>query len=271
VRWEAEAARLGHPSFASEGIMQVRSLLGAAGLFGLLICHDAAGGIVGPSRPSRLVTVQANAPCPGLGGSLSFNATVLSDGSTQPFSIPPGEVLVITALDWYIAGAAPLSNLLTAVEIVSPPPAGTSDPFVSVGAMDSSGNGGMTAVLPNGLVVKSGTPLCFGAEFTPLTAASPPPMPVCSGCARVELHGYLTADRERWTANPYLRSGRGGMRAVRVSAHRAGRRKQWQNGSNRPRTTRGKSLHRRRYGRCGELCLSLRSSVRCRRRPDPCW
>jgi hypothetical protein len=147
VRWEAEAARLGHPSFASEGIMQVRSLLGAAGLFGLLICHDAAGGIVGPSRPSRLVTVQANAPCPGLGGSLSFNATVLSDGSTQPFSIPPGEVLVITALDWYIAGAAPLSHPLTAVEIVNSPPAGTSDPFVSVGSMDSSGNGGMTAVL----------------------------------------------------------------------------------------------------------------------------
>ncbi len=62
---------------------------------------------VGPKRASEIVDLSASpaASCPFLGpNSVVFDTRVLSNGSTLPFAIPPGRVLVVTAVTLTGAG-----------------------------------------------------------------------------------------------------------------------------------------------------------------------
>ena len=70
----------------------------------MLIVSNGVSAAVVPEKPSDLVTLQAQGFCPE--GGFDMKLRVLPDGSDQPFSIPPGRVLVIT--DWQWGNTVPL-------------------------------------------------------------------------------------------------------------------------------------------------------------------
>lgn len=64
------------------------------------IAGVAVASEVGPKRASEIVDLAATpgVPCDFLGpNSIVFNARVLSNGTTVPFTIPPGRVFIVTA------------------------------------------------------------------------------------------------------------------------------------------------------------------------------
>lgn len=65
----------------------------------LLVSH-AGYAAVEPQNPSDLVTLIPSGMCPQGGSDMSFR--VLSDASIIPFSIPEGQVFVITSWQWGI-------------------------------------------------------------------------------------------------------------------------------------------------------------------------
>jgi hypothetical protein len=79
----------------------------------LLVC--VLGGVahadgLGPKRASEIVDLTAvpNTPCPFLGlNSIVFNTRVLANGATQGFTLPAGQVLVVTGVTLTGAGATP--------------------------------------------------------------------------------------------------------------------------------------------------------------------
>jgi len=72
-----------------------------------LASTPATAAALAPSKPSQLVDVQANGSCPFTFTTDLFNTLVKGDGTTAPFSIPAGEVLVITDLTVYANGKTP--------------------------------------------------------------------------------------------------------------------------------------------------------------------
>src|SRR5262249_40899143 len=74
-----------------------------------LASTPASAAALAPSKPSQLVGVAADGNCmPALGMSTDlFNTLLRGDGTTEPFSIPAGEVLVITDLTVFSNGLTP--------------------------------------------------------------------------------------------------------------------------------------------------------------------
>lgn len=57
-------------------------------------------------KPSQLVTLEANDQCDSNRGQI-YNLRVLPDGSTAPFTIPEGKVLVVTRWMFRFGGGTP--------------------------------------------------------------------------------------------------------------------------------------------------------------------
>ena len=137
-----------------------------------------------PSKPSQLVTVAAEGSCTALGLTTDrFDTLVKDDGTTAPFSIPAGQVLVITDLTVFAPGKTAGGTVQVQVVVGT---AATSH-FAIVTAnvtANASGGVGFAATFPTGIVVKSGASICPVAfDGTSNVAAGG------------SLHGFLTKDK----------------------------------------------------------------------------
>ena len=135
-----------------------RSALVALG-FLLSTCLSAAEALE-PAKASELVTATASGSttCP------IFDRRVLSTGVTQNnFSIPSGFVLVITAFEWQVSGAAAGEGTVALkVETTST----SATVATSTARIDAAGNGGANVQFPNGIAVKRGRMICLDPAFT---------------------------------------------------------------------------------------------------------
>src|SRR5262249_15645426 len=113
-----------------------------------------------PSKPSQLVAVGAFGLCTSLGLSTDlFTTRVNGDGTQVPFSIPAGEVLVIT--DLTVFGNGKTAGGMVFVELIVGTTASSKTSILGANVTaDASGAFGFSATFPTGIVVKSGTSIC---------------------------------------------------------------------------------------------------------------
>jgi hypothetical protein len=133
-----------------------------------------------------LVAVAALGSCTSLGLTTDlFNTRVNGDGTTAPFSIPAGQVLVITDLTVFATGKTAGGTVQAQVVVGT---AATSHFSIVSGNVTANASGGVgfTATFPTGIVVKSGTTIC------PEAIDFGNPTNVAAGG---ELHGFLTKDK----------------------------------------------------------------------------
>jgi len=133
--------------------------------------------MLAPSKPSQmvLVTVGPAAGCPQ--GAENLTEQIFPDGTRGPFSIPSGQVLVITEVEWSVAAAPANVYAGTAIYLASH----RDGPLWSDEALtDGNGFVGTSSLVPSA-IVKSGDTLC--RTSSPGTGLG------------LMLRGFLTKDR----------------------------------------------------------------------------
>lgn len=134
---------------------------------------------------SGLVTLIADSStpvCPATSVPHTFGDRLLPNGTRVPFTIPAGQVLVITSYDWVIEGSTQINGTVwTTVALFD----GTSyvSALSSGAAADSIGRAAGNTAVPNGVVVKPGTVMCFNF----VGGADPPSF--------ARIHGFFADDR----------------------------------------------------------------------------
>jgi hypothetical protein len=164
--------------------MKIRSFL--TSLILLAIAGLAWAGDLAPKKASDIVVLDATLgfvdpqpPCPA--GSRFINTRTLSDDSVEPFSIPEGQVLVITSADFYAEQGVPDRNY--EFQIFATGPGG---PLVAAnGKADASGQVVAAITIPSGVVIKSGVDLCASAG-----SLAVPNIP-----SFVRVHGFFAKDK----------------------------------------------------------------------------
>jgi hypothetical protein len=141
-----------------------------------------------PTKPSQVVTLQS---LPGLSGTcpkgdVAVDRQIAGDGTLMPFTgAPPGQVLVITGLDW-ATGSGSLSGQAITVTLQLDPGNGGLTQAVFADQTTTSVSveheAGRSLVVSN-VVVKPG--ICLGVRVS-----NTPP-----GLGFAIVHGYLTKDK----------------------------------------------------------------------------
>jgi hypothetical protein len=154
------------------------TLLTLTATVALMLAGPAWAGTVGAKKPSDEVTLKTGAPCPGFNG-LTFDTRLNADGTTSPFTIPAGQVLILDHLSWLTNNAGAAGG----IEAVDLYLSGSSEILWSVYSVRTTdlyaaGN----PPLPH-IPIKSGSTLCIRPEFTSLNAPY------------VHVHGFLTKDK----------------------------------------------------------------------------
>jgi hypothetical protein len=140
----------------------MRTLLGAL-LSAILVTSAHATGVE-PKKPSQLVQIQYNTSSPTLcpNGHLALDQLVAADGTVSPFTIPDGQVLVITEARLgqgiHIAGRP----VLVLLERSSA--AGTNIIAAEAAVDDAAGLHTSVFTFPTGAIVKAGTNICIFAK-----------------------------------------------------------------------------------------------------------
>jgi len=168
---------------------RILSALGLAALC-LALASVAVAANVAPSKASQIVTINSGPLCPD-GVSVEFNQLQSADGQASLFSIPAGQVLVITSVSLSATAINLASDHFITLYLFRQPsnsPFGTELAFEST-LSDASGFGvaRFRTNLSPGAVVKSGVKVCLRAQD--VTASSPAFGP--SGT----IYGFLAPDR----------------------------------------------------------------------------
>jgi hypothetical protein len=129
----------------------------------LLLCVSwatVAGAVLAPAKPSQMVLITAatqTVACPPEpGGTEDLTEQIFPDGTRGPFSIPPGQVLVVTEVEWSAGAATPGVYVGVGLFLSSAP----NSPLWSDAALaDSTGFAAKSSPVPNA-VIKSGGTLC---------------------------------------------------------------------------------------------------------------
>lgn len=101
-----------------------------------------------------------NRGCPATSVPHTFGDRLLPNGTRVPFTIPAGQVLVITSYDWVIEGSTQINGTVwTTVALFDG--TGNVSALSSGAAADSIGRAAGNTAVPNGVVVKPGTAMCF--------------------------------------------------------------------------------------------------------------
>lgn len=155
----------------------------------LAIASVARSGALEPTKPSQMVVLTYSDFCTETTSLANIIDTqILPNGTTQPFTIPAGQVLVVTGFDW---------SAYRCPALAAP---GTVDVYMFLGATgrvvfndtavigagtpptSSCSTGGKASVVPN-LIVKPGVELCAGFDNQTF------------GGAPAIVHGFLTKDK----------------------------------------------------------------------------
>jgi 5'(3')-deoxyribonucleotidase len=107
--------------------------------------------------------------CPATTVPHVFSDRLLLDGTRMPFTIPSGQVLVVTSFDWVVEGSSQANNTVwTAVTLIG---AGKNNALFSGAMADSIGRAAGATTIPEGVVVQPGTVMCLdfvgGAQPVP--------------------------------------------------------------------------------------------------------
>ena len=147
---------------------------------------DAAhAGPLAPTKPTQAITVLAqttSAVCPPGGPGKSVDIKQNPDGSTEPFTIPPKTVFVVTRVDATLSGT-PSRTLVGGLYIFGAGPAPSFVTFVPL-PTDADGHATGTVTIPSGVPVKPGATLCF----------LPTPTESVSSAAAI-VHGFFAKDK----------------------------------------------------------------------------
>ena len=151
-------------------------------------CVTPGAQSLGPRTASDLVTLLGGAPATGgcTGAERPVDRRTLGDGSTGPFAVPAGKVLVLTGVEWVSTGTGTGRSVV--LTVLHRTPLGAQALFTSHAVSTPTGTGyaGEQSVIP-GVVVKPGVPLCVTQHIDNQPAAGSLP-------GSVILHGFLTDD-----------------------------------------------------------------------------
>jgi hypothetical protein len=135
-----------------------------------------------PTLPSQTVMLTtAGSPSCGPAEETALANRVLPDGTRVPFTLPAGQVLVVTGMAWNIFGQTP--NQLKVVSVGAKPNANViALKFVTAALADGTGRATGSVLVPN-VVVRSapGLPICAGGISTQSSGG-------------VFVYGFLTTD-----------------------------------------------------------------------------
>lgn len=142
--------------------------------------ESATSGPVAPTKPSQLVTLRNSSgnDCPFNGQAV--DRQILPDGTLQPFTIPPKQVLVVTEINWGVVFGPASQSAIVAVSVQGPSAMPSNAFFVDVVPTDSAGAAGRTSQVANA-IVRSGHTLCVDS--------------VTDGTMTMNVRGFLTKDR----------------------------------------------------------------------------
>jgi len=130
----------------------------------VLLAPVPALGLLGPTKGSQLVTLEASAPCPytARANARVLNTVVGPDGSTQPLVIPPKRLLVLTDASLSAANQ-PAGDVMAFQLLVGAP--GTTGELVDFRFEDVRSSGIATIAFPesNGIPVRAGSVVCVDA------------------------------------------------------------------------------------------------------------
>lgn len=114
---------------------------------------------------------------------LDFGVRNLPDGTNAPFSSPPpGEVLVVTDVDWQINSGTANSRYTLVFYVVNTSTFDNQRVFESTIQLNSSGSGGTTTSTGAGVVVSSATRICVDSNQS-------------GNIEHILLRGYLAKDK----------------------------------------------------------------------------
>src|SRR5262245_17279221 len=143
----------------------------------------ARGGVVAPSKPSEIAVLdvtQAVTPACTAILARTIDTAYRSTGAVEPFSVPDGQVFVITTADFYSElGLPDRAYELQLVRV------GTGFILNGNARSDSTGQVIGAVTVPSGVVVKPGSVLC--ARISSQTSATFP--------SYARLHGFFTKDK----------------------------------------------------------------------------
>ena len=151
-------------------------------------CVTPGARSLGPRTASDLVTLLGGAPATGgcTGAERPIDRRTLADGSTGPFTIPAGKVLVLTGVEWFSTGTGTGRSVL--LTVLHRTPLGAQTLFTSHALSTPAGAGyaGEQSAIPR-VVVKPGVPLCVTQYIDNEPDGGSLP-------GAVILHGFLTDD-----------------------------------------------------------------------------
>ena len=126
----------------------------------LMSTVNVASAQIKASQRVTLIADSSTPICPRTSVPHTFSDRLLPDGTRQPFTIPNGEVLVITSFDWVVEGSTQAdNNVWTAVALIGTTTSNLA--ILSGGTADSIGRASGHTDVPDGVVVKAGTALCL--------------------------------------------------------------------------------------------------------------
>jgi hypothetical protein len=147
-----------------EAIMKRISMLAGAIVLVLVALESASAGVLGPAKPSDLVTISTiydvhACAGGGLPNARSIGSRLLSDGSIAVFTVPAKQVFVIISIEVQATTEASFVSNTVRVGIPCGPGCMTSIADVVV-LTDADGIGSGTAQFPLGFPVKPSVALC---------------------------------------------------------------------------------------------------------------
>jgi hypothetical protein len=141
-------------------------------------------GVVGPTKPSQMVTALVDTTigggCDGDSTVTPFSRQLKSDGTLVPFSIPIGSVFVVTEVR-ALTSSSSNQTIAGATLLVGDATAGV-EFDVQDGVPDTAGFLKFEWTFGNGLAVKSGKSLCIASTFSNFTGTA-------------TAYGYITKDK----------------------------------------------------------------------------
>ncbi len=135
-----------------------------------------------PPNASSLVTLiadQSTPICPATTASHTFGDRLLANGRRTRFTVPAGQVLVITAIDWAVESSVRFDETGWAAVDLSDG-SGYQHAFTSSARFDLRGRAAGSSIVPNGVAVGPGTTMCLAFDA-----------PVSAATAFARIHGFL--------------------------------------------------------------------------------
>ena len=122
--------------------------------------EHASGTAPATSTLVTLISDSLTPICPATTVPHTFGDRLYPDGSRKAFTIPAGHVFVITSFDWDVEGSSQANNTVwTAVTLMGP--ASNVNALYSGATADSIGRAAGSTLVPNGIVIGSGTTMCM--------------------------------------------------------------------------------------------------------------